>query len=333
MIGILIPTIAGVAWLVERLTPGDGSQSRTPVGGHSVKGQRPAEATSERDYAGQNLDVPLLPRPRRMPLLEECPPDGPKRVPLCHTHPCRGGRTARHATLPQMQRVAYWDFDGTLAFRPGGWLGAAMQALDQLHPAHEISAEAMRPLLRAGYPWHTPGVPHAELCDPSAWWSRTESVLAQAFLRAGAPTPLTAELARRTHELYVDHASFRLYDDARMALDRLREAGYANSILSNHVPELPQIVSGLGLSDLVEHVLSSALIGYEKPHAGAYAIARSRAGGAMHPWMIGDDPDADVRGAERAGFCAVLVRSDSAAVRRHAPDLRAAAELILSEDV
>jgi ribonucleotide monophosphatase NagD (HAD superfamily) len=44
--------------------------------------------------------------------------------------------------------------------------------------------------------------------------------------------------------------------------------------------------------------------------------------------MIGDNPTADVGGAEAAGIPAILVRTDSADVTRRARDLYAAAAII-----
>lgn len=44
--------------------------------------------------------------------------------------------------------------------------------------------------------------------------------------------------------------------------------------------------------------------------------------------MIGDNPEADVAGAEAAGIRAILVRTDSTHVQRRATDLYEAAAII-----
>jgi len=62
--------------------------------------------------------------------------------------------------------------------------------------------------------------------------------------------------------------------------------------------------------------ISSALIGYEKPHPEAYAIGLRATGGADEVWMVGDNPVADVQGAEAAGIPAILVRREGKAERR-----------------
>ena len=102
-------------------------------------------------------------------------------------------------------------------------------------------------------------------------------------------------------------------------------------VLSNHVPELEDIVTGVGLRGHFEAVLTSALMGYEKPHPEAFRMALREAGSPEQVWMVGDNPVADVQGAESLGIPAILVHSDGPAARR-APDLLAAAEMILQAD-
>ena len=229
-----------------------------------------------------------------------------------------------------MSRAVLWDFDGTLATRPGRWRGALAEALDALCPGHGIVPERLGALLRSGFPWHTPAVAHPELGTPGAWWARMERTLAQVVVAAGAPAAKSGDLARFARARYVDPGSYRLFDDVVPALTRLREAGYRHVILSNHVPELPDIVRGLGLAGLVAEVLTSAATAYEKPHPEAFATALRAAGAPSTAWMVGDDFAADVAGAEACGIPAILVRSEHAAAARRARDAAGAADLLLA---
>ena len=88
------------------------------------------------------------------------------------------------------------------------------------------------------------------------------------------------------------------------------------------------IVAGLGLGDLVEHVHTSAITGYEKPHPEMFDIAARAAGSPETVWMVGDNVVADYEGAATAGIDAVLVRHPDPGDRRAAPDLWEAAKLI-----
>lgn len=84
-------------------------------------------------------------------------------------------------------------------------------------------------------------------------------------------------------------------------------------IVSNHVPELGDLVGRLGLADLIDGVLTSAVTGYEKPHPAMYGIALDLIGHPDRVWMIGDNPVADVAGAEAVGIPAILVRGSDPA--------------------
>ena len=136
---------------------------------------------------------------------------------------------------------------------------------------------------------------------------------------------ILADAARRR---FVDPSSFRVFEDTRPALERLANKGWRNIVLSNHVPELDSIVSGVGLGDLIETSFTSALTGYEKPHPEAFAIAMREAGNPARIWMVGDNPDADVLGAEAVGIPAILVRGEDDRVERQVPDLFSAVKLI-----
>jgi putative hydrolase of the HAD superfamily len=131
-------------------------------------------------------------------------------------------------------------------------------------------------------------------------------------------------------ERFVDGEQvWRLFDDTREALARVRAAGRQNVVVSNHVPELGRLVTSLGLDTLLDDVFSSATTGYEKPHPEAFISALRGRGRIEDAWMIGDNPHADVAGAEALGIPAVLIRTTGEA-RHTAPDALGAAELLLT---
>jgi putative hydrolase of the HAD superfamily len=166
---------------------------------------------------------------------------------------------------------------------------------------------------------------HPELCEPEAWWSHVEALLASAYEGVGIESGPARTLARLARQRYVDATcGWRLYDDTVPVLERLRSDGWNHAILSNHVPELPTLVAGLGLEPLVDVVLSSAVTGYEKPNPKAFELALDRCGRPDEVWMVGDNPVADVEGATAVGIPAILVRGAANAV----PDLHSAASII-----
>jgi putative hydrolase of the HAD superfamily len=213
--------------------------------------------------------------------------------------------------------VIFWDFDGTLAHRPGMWGACMVETLDEHEPGHGSSLDAVRPLLEDGFPWHEPHTPHPELCDADAWWEHVGRLLARAYERLGLSGERSVELARHARARYVDpQVGWTVFDDSVPALARLRASGWRHVLLSNHVPELPLLVRALGLDGWFDAVLTSATTGYEKPHPEAYALALRAAGAHDRAWMVGDNYDADVAGAESAGIPAVLVRREDARAER-----------------
>ena len=229
---------------------------------------------------------------------------------------------------PRGCKTVFWDFHGTLADDPGGWPGALIEVLDRYVPRHGVDREEVRSFLRNGFPWHRPDQPHPELSSPDVWWENLEPLFAKAYEGVGIQPGRSRELARRVREMYVRPERQKLFDHSLETLESLRKDGWRQVILSNHAPELPEIVDGVGLSGFFDAIITSAATGYEKPNRRAFQIALEAAGNPAIAWMIGDNPEADVLGAESAGIPAILVRKEDPRCLRVAPDLRAALDII-----
>ena len=225
--------------------------------------------------------------------------------------------------------VIIWDFDGTLGFRPGMWRGCLIEVLDAYRPGHGVKSEALRPFLQDGFPWHRPEVEHTELTTADAWWDPIEVLIARAYEGVGIDPGDASALAKLARERFVDCSiGWQLFEDTLPVLGELARDGWRHAILSNHVPELPALIDGLGLGELIDVVLTSAVIGYDKPHPRAFALALEACGNPDPVWLVGDNPIADVAGAEAAGIPAIQVRSTSGNSSRRAGDLHHAAILI-----
>jgi len=224
-------------------------------------------------------------------------------------------------------QTIFWDFDGTLAFHVGGWRGAMLALLNDEDLAR-IDREALGAALKQGFPWHAPEVVHAHLMTADLWWDHLLVRLQSAYVASGINGSRAAELAHLFRAHFTDPTQWRLFDDALPVLRRLAEAGWQNIILSNHIPELPDLSAHLGFADVTCGVITSAATGYEKPNALMYQHALQFAGNPPRRWMVGDNPVADVEGAEAAGIPAILVRTPNRLVERSAADLWAAAAII-----
>ena len=211
--------------------------------------------------------------------------------------------------MSEKSRVIFWHFGGTLAYRQREWCGCLVEMLDEYEPGHGITSEAIGPHLREGFPWHTPERPHPELSDPDVWWAKVQSILATGLRAEGISSLRSEEIARAFRTRYVDGSlNWRLSPDVIPVLTRLRNEGWRHVILSNHVPELPAIVDGVGLGKFVDRVISSAAVGYEKPHPAIFELARALSGNPQQVWMVGDNQQADVGGAHAVGIPAILVQ-------------------------
>ena len=217
-----------------------------------------------------------------------------------------------------------WDFDGTLAYRQGrwpAWTQTLLEVLEREAPGHGVAAELLRPFVREGFPWHSPEVYHPHLASADAWWAALEPRFAAAFAAVGVDEGSARRMAKAVRGAYLVPERWRLYDDALPVLEELSARGWEHVLLTNHVPELGEILRHLGLDGYLRGVSNSAKTGYEKPHPEAFRGVLEKLSGTDAVWMIGDSAEADVAGAEAAGIPAILVRRPREGVERYCEDL------------
>ena len=212
------------------------------------------------------------------------------------------------ASQPKPDKAIFWDFDGTLASRHGGWRAALVEALFAIDPTLHVSEESLREGLRAGFPWHQPEVGHPEIQTASQWWAAMAPIFERAYGLVGVSANVACLAAVSVKEHYCNAERFEVYPSVRGALELLSQHGWTHFIVSNHVPELPQLVKDLDLDVHFSGILTSALAGYEKPNERIFHQALSLAQTPTEAWMIGDNPIADVEGAQSAGIRAMLIR-------------------------
>lgn len=217
-----------------------------------------------------------------------------------------GGRDLG-STRDLRRTVVLWDFDGTLAERPGLWSACMLAALEPVWPDSGLDAAAFDEHLRAGFPWQDTTIDRRHLTEPDAWWGALHEVLRSAYLGVGVPDHVADRAVARVRPTFGDVSDWRLVAGATDALAELHAAGVRQAVLSNHVPELPDLVEALGLGGFFDRVFTSAAIGWEKPHPQIFAHALEELGHPSDVWLVGDNPVADVQGATAAGIRAVLV--------------------------
>jgi putative hydrolase of the HAD superfamily len=230
------------------------------------------------------------------------------------------------------KKVIFWDFEGTLVYIRSLWGAALVSVLDECEPGHCIHPERLRPYLKTGFPWHTPEQPHLHLKTTDDWWSNLETVFIRAYQGVGFGLVRSSELAKQVRKYVINPDRYFIFEDTIPVLENLRTHGWKHAILSNHIPELPDMVKVLGLSAYVDFCISSAQSGYEKPHPEAFRNALKITSNPDIVWMIGDNPKADIQGAEALGIPAILVRNaNRTSAKYYAENLYGAVKIIESE--
>ena len=123
-------------------------------------------------------------------------------------------------------------------------------------------------------------------------------------------------LAGQVRETYLDQKHWRVFGDVPTGLRELTSHGWQHIILSNHVPELEELVDVIGLKEHFIKVISSANTGVEKPNPKAFRQVVDFLGTKAELWMIGDSWTADICGAEMCGIRSVLLRKSHVEAKR-----------------
>lgn len=203
-----------------------------------------------------------------------------------------------------------WDFDDTLAYREGRWTRSLCNVL-KLNGYEHILEEDIRPHLQKDFPWHKHRLAHVEYFNGCTWWGYVNEVLLKALLANGIVESKAMELVHQFKEEYLDVRKWCVFEDTIRNLDESMNRGYANIILSNHVPELETLVKGLNMDKYFVKIITSGEVGYDKPNTMIYKELYKYVEYKSKLYMIGDSYSADVQGALNSGIDAILVRQDN----------------------
>jgi putative hydrolase of the HAD superfamily len=226
-------------------------------------------------------------------------------------------------------KIILWDFDGTLAYREGMWSGTIYTVLEK-NNIRNISAEEIKPYLSTGFTWHTPEYSHKELFGGKTWWGYYENYFYNIFIKLGLDKEDGEKLSKQIKWEYMDKTKWNIYNDVTETLEKLIAKGYKNVILSNHIPELNEIVNNIGLEKYFIRTFSSGKIGYEKPNRKIYKYVFCELGLDKKDYMmIGDSYESDIKGGIGVGIKSILVRKENKnEYKWHCKDLKNIMETI-----
>ena len=215
-----------------------------------------------------------------------------------------------------MNKVLFWDFDGTLVYSNESFVESLTRALADYE--YSVEKETVRNFMKNTCSWY---MPEKEYTDRTGelWWED----IRKKFSSFCAVNNISGETKVPVFERFKNYAitySYKPYEDAGTVLEACRKRGFQNYILSNNFPELRDTVREFHWEHLFTDYFLSTEIGYEKPRTEIFDYALEKSGNPEIVFMIGDNPVADIKGAKEAGIPAILVH-------RNAPDCGADASL------
>lgn len=198
-----------------------------------------------------------------------------------------------------------WDFDGTLAYCNHLWSGSVFRALNENVSGHTVTFQDIRRCNASGFTWHTPDEDFTDLVGEK-WWEFMNAHFFRSFVSLGIDENQAKIASEKVREIIMLPSNYNLFDDTFSVLEKAKEKGHTNIILSNNYPELQEITDALGITKFFDRLIISGLVGYDKPRKEIFEIAKSYYPGEDFV-MIGDNPVADIIGGKAAGMTTVLV--------------------------
>ncbi|HAV77736.1 MAG TPA: hypothetical protein DCX53_10345 [Anaerolineae bacterium] len=205
-------------------------------------------------------------------------------------------------------RAILFDFGGTLMYGRRNWTPIVAKADDAL--TNHIRAQGMEVNLNTFPSEFRKRLDEYFKQREKDLLETTYTFVLRELLKDKGYNDVSSEFLRDALDALfsVTQENWTLEDDAISTLEELREKGYNLGIVSNagDDADVQQLARGFGITQYFDFILTSAACSYRKPHPRIFELALSNwycpPGEAV---MIGDNLDADVRGAQQAGLYGV----------------------------
>jgi putative hydrolase of the HAD superfamily len=140
--------------------------------------------------------------------------------------------------------------------------------------------------------------------EKMAIWGRYQQiVLTEAGIKPSQE--LIGHILKRMQQIKFQQV---LFDDVVPALTHLKDKGYSVGLISNVDSDISQLLAKVGLTPLLDVVVTSMEAGYCKPQPQIFQAAAARAGvKTEEAAYIGDQYRIDVLGAKEAGMLGILL--------------------------
>lgn len=146
----------------------------------------------------------------------------------------------------------------------------------------------------------------------SVWWAE---VIRRTALDAGANArdvdEHLAKIVPRLLQVFSSREGYKAFDDALPVLSRLKKLGISTAVVSNADSRMHMAIRDLELSHFLDPVVLSEEAKFAKPSPEIFLEALRRVSPSIKPeecLHVGDELEADYRGATAAGIHALLLR-------------------------
>ncbi len=201
--------------------------------------------------------------------------------------------------------VVFLDVGDTLLRAHPSWAAVYLRVL-AAHGVHVDEAE-LRAALDRVFRTPDPSMEGPFEASEASSFQRLVAFDSRVLAELGHP-PQPEAFFRSLEAEFAQTSSWHVFPDVPPALDALRDAGLRLAVISNWSWALPELLHTLELVGHFEAIITSARIGYEKPHRGifdhALEVMGVTPGEAVH---VGDSVRADVGGATGVGIAPVLI--------------------------
>lgn len=210
-----------------------------------------------------------------------------------------------------MNKAIFWDFDGTLVHSEHLWSGSLYRSLQRYTSHKDITLDDIRPPMSYGFSWDYYYEDLHEFTGEK-WWDYTFEHILRVYKAVGITESEAKTLLPLFRKVLLEPENYHLYDDTIPTLEALREKGYRHYLLSNNYPELDVTMDKIGLSQYFDGMMISAQVGFDKPRREIFELALEMAGKPEKCFMVGDNPQSDIKGALGVGIPAILVHNNNA---------------------
>lgn len=205
-------------------------------------------------------------------------------------------------------RAVLFDFYNTL----GTTADPAWSSVRAVLAKHGYTVDADRLATAFGQAWApfdgADPIEHSAHSGSAEDYNGWRLPIERAWLAGAGIETCSEELLQAIRAIDDAPTAYRLFDDVPPAIEELRARGYRLGLVSNWGWHLHAILEHYGLASAFDVIVSSARCGYRKPHPEIYRCAlRQLALAPSEVLFVGDNPQADLRGASAVGMRAILI--------------------------